>query len=365
MSHPPHLPNPSCSVPLHQSWQRLGLIVLSIVFGLIGGISGASMAIGWIWPDFGGGNYWLVSNVERATSRAELQEVIKKETVQKIMIVYSGSQKIGNVSYLNEKSKLGEAAVVGSDGWLSMYLPDQRDLNTYNLWTIVNNEGGNYQATKVLYDNKTRIVYFKIKGLSKVGEKEISNEQFKVIGFSEGEKIGSGIFVYQNGLWNSNFLDYEYFLTENPHLDSAPVRLFSLQNKNLNPGSMVINNQGRLVGFVMENGAVLQSVHIARVLPGVLNKQQIIYPTFMVEGWFSSEQKLVSDNNIIKGFLVTNVLKTDAKLLKGDIITEINGQIVENENLWYNLRGENARLKVLRRGKILDLEAVIKENIFK
>ncbi|MDO9509851.1 MAG: hypothetical protein Q7J14_01020, partial [Candidatus Magasanikbacteria bacterium] len=309
--------------------------------------------------------YWLVSNVERATSRVDLQEVIKKETAQKIMTVYSNSQKIGDVSYLNEQSRLGEAAVVGSDGWLSMYLSDERALNNYNLWMIINNEGGNYQATKVLYDSQTQIVYFKIKGLPKVGEKEMTNEQFKVIGFSEGEKIGNGLFVYQNGLWNSDFLDYEYYLTENPHLDSAPVRLFSLQNKNLKPGSMVINNQGRLVGFVMENGVVLQSIHIARVLPGVLNKQQIIYPTFMVEGWFSNEQKLVSNNNIIKGFLVTNVLKTEAKLLKGDIIMEINGQIVEDENLWYNLRGENARLKVLRRGKVLDLEAVIKENIFK
>ena len=365
MSHPPHLPNPSCSISLRQLWQRLGLIFLSIIFGLIGGLTGAAMTIGWIWPDFGGGNYWLVSQVDRNGQRIELQEVIKKETAQKIMAVYSGAQKIGNVSYLNESSKLGTAAVVGSDGWLAMYLLNERDLNSYFSWTIVNIEGGTYQAKDALYDRQTKIAYFKIKGLPKIGDKETANEQFKVIGFSEGEKIGGGVFIFQNELWNSNFLDYEYFLTEKPHLDAAPIRLVSLQNKNYDIGSMVINGQGRLVGFVTENGAVLPSIYIARVLPGVLNKQQIIYPTLSVEGWFSQEQKLVADSNTIKGFLVTTVLKTDAKLQKGDVIMEINGQIVENENLWYNLRGETARLKVLRRGKFLDLEAQIKENIFK
>jgi len=57
-------------------------------------------------------------------------------------------------------------------------------------------------------------------------------------------------------------------------------------------------------------------------------------------------------------------VKNDAKLQKDDVILEINGQIAENENLLYNLRGEKARLKVLRRGKVLDMEVQIKENIF-
>ena len=365
MAHPPHLPNPSCSIAFRQLWQRLGLIILSIAFGLIGGLTGAAMTIGWVWPDFGGGNYWLVSQIDRTSSKTELQEMVKKETEQKIMTVYSGLQKFGTVSYLNESAKLGEAAIVGSDGWLSMYLPMEHDLNYYNSWIAVNSEGRNYQATGVLYDRQTKIVYFKIKGLPKADEKEIVNEQFKVMGFSEDEKTGNEIFVYQNDLWNSDFLDSDYFLTEKTHLDSAPIRLTSLQSKNFNSGSLVINDQGRLVGFVADNGAVLSSIYISRVLPGVLNKQQIIYPTLSVEGWFSREQKLVFDNNVVNGFLVTNVLKNDAKLQKGDVILEINGQIVDNENLWYNLKGETARLQVLRRGKVLDLEAPIKENVFK
>jgi S1-C subfamily serine protease len=128
---------------------------------------------------------------------------------------------------------------------------------------------------------------------------------------------------------------------------------------------LVFNVQGKLIGLINEKGEVVSGQYLTRVLPGVLNKQQIIYPTLSVEGWFSVEQKIVIDNEIQKGFLVVNVLKNDAKLQRGDVILEINGQIVENENLWYNLKGEKARLKVLRRGKVLEFEAEIKENIFK
>lgn len=363
--HPPHLPNPSCSLALRQLWQRLSVVLLAVAFGLIGGLTGAAMAIGWIWPDLGGGDYWLVSQIERTSQKIELQEGIKKETSQKIMTVYLNSQKIGNTAYLNNNVKLGEAAVVGSDGWLAMYLSAERDLNSFRSWVIINNEGAVYQVSASLYDRQTKIVYFKIKGVSENGGKEIANEQFKVIGFSDGEKISDAVFVYQNDLWNMDYVDGEYFLTEKPHLDAAPIRLLSLQNKNLQAGSVVVNDQGRLAGFVTEKGSILPSIYMARVLPGVLNKQQIIYPTFSVEGWFSNEQKLMSGNSIVKGFLVTNILKTEAKLQKGDVILEINGQIADSENLWYNLRGEQARLKVLRRGEVLDLTATIKENIFK
>ncbi|HRY36417.1 MAG TPA: PDZ domain-containing protein [Candidatus Magasanikbacteria bacterium] len=365
MSHPPHLPNPSCSISLHQLWQRLGLIFLSIFFGLIGGLTGAAMTVGWIWPDLGGGNYWLVSQVDRSSQKVEMEEFIKKETSQKIMSVYENSQKSGEVSFLNSQSKLGEAALVGSDGWLAMYLSDEKKSNNFITWTAVNNEGRTYKIEKLLYDKLTKIVYFKIRGLTKSGETEIKNEQFKVIGFSENEKLGEQVFVYQNNSWRYNFLADEYSLTVKPHLDSVPMKVRTLENKNAPAGSLVLNNQGRFLGFLNENNEVIGSVYVNRVLPGVLNKQQIIYPTFSIEGWYSSEQILITDGGVVKGFLVTGVLKNDSKLQKGDIILEINGQIVENENLWYNLRGEQARLKVLRRGKVLDLEAQIKENIFK
>ena len=364
-SHPPHLPNPSCSISLHQLWQRLGLIILSVAFGLVGGLTGATMAIGWIWPDFGGGNHWLISQVDRNSQKVEMGEFIKKETSQKIMSVYENSQKSGDISFLNAQSKLGEAVLVGSDGWLAMYLSDEKKANYFSAWTAVNNEGRVYKLEKILYDRLTKIVYFKVHSLEKSGETENKNEQFKVIGFSENEKIGEQVFVYQTGSWRYNFLADEYAVTVKPHLDSVPLKVQTLENKNASAGALVLNTQGRFLGFLNENYEVVGSIYVNRVLPGVLNKQQIIYPTLSVEGWYSFEQVLLTDDGSIKGFLVTGVLKNDSKLQKGDVILEINGQIVENENLWYNLRGEQARLKVLRRGKVLDLEAQIKENIFK
>ncbi len=362
--HPPHLPNPSCSLLLRHLSQRLGIFLLAIISGLIAGLAGGAMAIGWIWPDFGGGNYLFVSQGERGNQRIEMEEVIKKETSQKIMTVYKGTQKAGDVTYLNSQNKIGEAVLVGSDGWLAMYLENERELNTVYLWAAVNHEGSVYQVEKNLYDKFTKIVYFKIKGSLKKDGDQIKNEQFKVVGFSDGEKFGSQVFVFQNNQWLYNFLDFEYFTTEKPHLDSVPLRVVSLGNKNTQIGSLVFTTQGRLLGVINKDGEMISSIYLTRVLPGVLNKQKIIYPTLSVEGWFSTEQKIIINNEAVKGFLVVNILKNEAKLQKGDVILEINGQIVEDENIWYNLKGEKARLKIMRRGTFLDLEAQIKENIF-
>ncbi len=361
--HPPHLPNKTCSLALHQAKQRMAIILLAVVFGLVGGVTGTSMAIGWIWPDLGGGNYWLVSQVDRTGQKVFLEEIIKKETEQKIMTVYPNTQKIGEVFYFDNNNKLGEAIVVGSDGWLAMYLENERDLINFQFWRVLNFENRIFQVSNQLYDKQTNILYFKIKNLS--DQEEIKNEQFKVMGFSEDFKNGDSVFVNQRGSWQTNFLEQDHYLTEKQHLDSTPLKLTILENKNIQAGSVIINKQGRLLGFVNKEGEMLGSVYMARILPGILNKQQIIYPTFMVEGWYSVEKPIFDQNGSYKGFLVTNVLKNEAKLQKGDIILEINGQIVENENLWYNLRGEKARLKILRRGKFLDIEAQIKENIFK
>jgi len=300
--HPPHLPNPSCSISLRRLFQRLSLILLSIFFGLIGGLVGGAMAIGWIWPDYGGGNYWLVSQIDRSNQKLQLQEFIKKETSQKIISVYSGGQKSGEINFLNIDNKLGEAAMVGSDGWAAMYLSEERKFNTYASWLAVNSEGRIYRVEKALYDKFTKIVYFKIRGLVKQGDTEIKEEQFKVIGFSENEKFGSPVAVYENNLWRLANLADERALTTKPHLDAVPLRVWSLNISDIPVGTLVLNDQGRLVGLINESGQMLKSVYITRVLPGVLNKQQIIYPTLSVEGWYSGEQTFVFDNEKIRGF---------------------------------------------------------------
>lgn len=365
MSHPPHLPNKTCSLALHQLQQRLVVILLATFFGLAAGLTGAIMMIGWIWPDFGGGNYWIVSKTDRSSQNLDLEEVIKRETIQKIFSVYSDTQKIGNISYFDNSDRLGEAAIVGSDGWLCMYLENEKDHLNYLQWNAVNFEGRIFKINNPLYDKNSKIFYFKIKKLEEKDE-TLKNEQFKVFSFSEEQKSGDAIFVYQNNLWQFNYLGQQYFSTEKSHLDAVPLEFSLLEKSGSVFGSLVVNKQGKLVGFINQKGEIFSSLYISRVLAGVLEKQQIIYPSLMVEGWYNQEKTLFNENGEpIKGFIVVNTLKNNTILFKGDVILEINGQVVENESLWYNLRGEKTRLKVLRRGKVLEFETEIKENIFK
>ena len=102
---------------------------------------------------------------------------------------------------------------------------------------------------------------------------------------------------------------------------------------------------------------LLPITYLARVLPRVLSEQKIFYPTLGVEGWFSSEQPLVYAGQRLDGFAVSRVF-TGVNLKKGDVITEINGQIVGVDTMWYDTN-QVLKLKVWRNGKILEMDAKV------
>jgi len=122
---PPHLPPPVCNIADHKKWLRLKLILASAAFGLLAGLSGASILLGWIWPGYGGTDVWTVTEQNRsALSKVQLEEKIAKEIQERIFSVYARATAFNSDSYLKKSDKLGEGVAISSDGWLAMYLPD-------------------------------------------------------------------------------------------------------------------------------------------------------------------------------------------------------------------------------------------------
>jgi hypothetical protein len=270
--------------------------------------------------------------------------------IDRVATVYSRISSSHGVNYFSDNDKIGEAVAVTSDGWLVMQ--HVGSVNGYKSWQVLFNDEV-YKITNILTDQNTGLAYFKLATNEQVAGRDGS--QFKVVSFENSlARVGDEVYVLQNGGWQYAIVKQLLPKAINlPHADSAPVARYSL-NINIESGEVVIDKTGKVIGVVTDDSLVLPAQYISRVLAGVLEKKIIFYPSFGLEGWFDFEQPIVVGTESLKGFLAT---KGSGNVRSGDVITEINGQIVNEENLWYNLDATSAvRVKIIRAGKILEVE---------
>ncbi|HLC69807.1 MAG TPA: S1C family serine protease [Patescibacteria group bacterium] len=355
---PPHLPAPSCNIKEHHRWQRIKLIIAAAVFGLAGGMTGASIVLGWIWPGYGGGETLMIARGSVVASDRQLEEKVRSEISERIASVYSAGLTESGLKYLPEENKLGEAIVVGSDGWLAMSAPEAITHNKN--YQVVFANGRVFGLEKIVYDSEAKVAYLKV--LNSVDD---VTSQFKVISFVGELAYGDSLFTHAENNWSSlSVAGVTYRGYANAHLDTAPLVVYNLFGDK-KPASIVINNQGKFAGFVETNGTILPAQEIERTLSSVLVSGQATYPSLGVEGWFSEEQPVVIDRDVKKGFLVTKVVGRNSLLRRSDLIMEINGQIVDPANFWYNVNGrDNVNLKIWRQGKVLDLSVLVTKISF-
>lgn len=352
--HPPHLPNPTCNIKNHERWINIKSLIVVTLFGLAAGITGAAVMLGWIWPNFGGGDTWVVSQNNIDLGRGQLDALVGKESNERVYNVYTDMAHLDTFAYLSEKNKLTEAVAVSSDGWLAMYVPKSEKAMSYKKWRIAGYNGTVYKIDKFLFDERARLAYAKVSLLA-MAEKNASLTQFKVTGFGDSLAPFDDIFAHEQDGWRYGRVGYvEYGVFGEDHLDSGPNRAYVLEG-DFSVGSAVINNRGRLVGFVMDNKMLLSGSALTRILPEVLSREKIVYPTLGVNGWFGFERGAQADGEAMNGFVVERVLSKKTPLRRGDIVTEINGQVVSDEGLWYNIADQEVKLTVRRAGKILEL----------
>lgn len=354
---PPHLPNPTCNIRNHERWINLKLILVAVGLGLLSGVTGAMIVIGWIWPNFGGGDTWIVSQ-NRSSAIPPLTESVIIETSERIFGVYADSVKISDTTVLKNEENMGDAVAVSSDGWLAMYLKKGASISLYKKWRVLGSSGAIYKVDNVIRDQYSSFSYIKISPLvSATNTDQNPLNQFKVASFSDPADYSDEVYVYEGGNWKYNRVGYRAKnFSSLSHLDSAPNYSYELENGSA-AGSIVITGRGRMVGFVSDEGTLLPNAQITRILPEILSKQKITYPSFGAAGWFGFEQPIIMNAKFSEGFYVDRVWSKKSKLRRGDIVTHINGQIVQDENLWYNTGSSQVSLTVMRAGKSVDLSA--------
>lgn len=351
---PPHLPPKSSNLKMRQLSQNLRVIFLSTVLGVLAGITGASIVLGWIWPYVGEGDTWASSKIKSSFSIKQLEDHTQKEMEERMVKIYRKSSIFYGTTYLDNVDYVGEGVVVGTDGWVVFYTNTQ--FSDYTNWQILDKKGNLYKVNEIYKDPYSSLVYFHINFKNQ-------ESQFKVATFFN-DKINSGedVYVFSDGSWHHSFVKYPlYVKSVNPHLDTKYLFRFSLAFE-FKTGEIVISKQGRFLGFVDSQNLLMPFNLVSKTLPKALSRNQITYPSLGVEGKFSSETPIVLKDNLQDGFLVMRILKNKTSLRLGDVVLKINGAQINSEDLWSQLVGlEKATLTVLRSGEIVEFETLIFE----
>jgi len=348
---PPHLPAPVCDVPAYRKLQRLKVLAVAVVFGLLAGLTGAAVMLGWIWPNWAEGDVWVTARAGIVANRGRLEEMVRLDMKEKVATIYSGKTLWRQAAYLNPKDIVGDAAVVSSDGWAAMYYPAY--VGSYRNWQVVINDKV-LRVSNAVFDRVSGILFVKIGDTT---TSTVNNAPYKVSAFDSTVMVGSGVFVYDTGLWTATEISsVASGAAKWPHLDTAPVNMWVV-GEEYPAGKLVINAEGKIVGVTIGDDRVMAVSNVARILPMALENQKIIYPSLGVNGWYSTERTIFADGTTVGGFAVSEVWGKSSLLRAGDVISEVNGKaIVENANLWYDISGATTvNVKVWRSGKTLDL----------
>jgi len=351
--HAPHLPKKKESKKIEIFSDRLKAIIFSVILAVFAGLTGAMIVLGWIWPYAGEGDTWVLSQTRSSISQKELEGIVKQEMASRIVSVYKKSSFLYGTEYFEPQNKISPAVLIGSDGWLVMYY-DQSLPNFMN-WKVVLEDGLVYEIEKAVKDDYSDLLYVR---LSALAEKE---KQFKVVSFSDKDiNSGDEVYVFQNGNWNISNVKFSVLPKKvDSHLDTSPVLKYLLTDK-FDSGSVVINKQGRIVGIIDNGFNLLPYKTITRVMPFVLSESKIEYPSLEIKGFFSEEMPIKTDDGLVSAFMITKVLDAQSLLRAGDVITEIDGQKISLNTYYQTISSrENLLVKVLRRGKIIELEVEV------
>jgi hypothetical protein len=351
---PPHLPPPTSNIARHRQWERLKIILVSTLFGLISGLSGAAILLGWIWPLTSGTEGFFYTRT--SSPKDQLQARAQLKIADEIFSVYSKATTIGKGKYFSKNDKIGDGVMSVTSGWVIMYYPQFN--NRASDWIAVAENGSLYKVSRTLFDKRTGLLYAKLEAL--VAKPGVTDEQFKVVTFNNGLNQYDEVFVLQEGRWLSSMVVGPSQSSEDSHLDTAAPPTYNL-NDSFVDGSVVIDGQGNMIGFIRDRAIVMSMVNENYFLNGIEDKKQILYPSLGVEGWFSDEKIIVVNEEKISGFVVTKVDGNKQLFQKGDIILQVNGRPADRTNMWYTINNQKVRVSIWRSGSTIEAQAAVLE----
>ncbi len=347
MSHPPHLPQKSCSVTLHNLFHNIRNIVFFVCLSVFAGITGALIVIAWIEPTFYGSESVFFVNRD-VDNQFVSQEFPDPHITQRVnygtMRLYDKTQALGETSFYPPQAFLGRAAMLSSDGWAVAYMPHKSSVSTIE---VLDYQGTMYEIDEMIIDPYTDFVYFKFNGTD-----------FHVMSFGDWDAVVSGEElwsvdndgIHKRMIGQSQNIDMSVYNALIPYTQYEVVPALSEE-------SLVVNTQGQFVGFVDKQNVLELGWSVSHHVGALLSQDDINNPSFSLLGYIVENNQIGQMNDAEStGFFVTSANGTD-ELLAGDIILKMNGVMLRRDMLYQQIyqAGDPVTALVLRNGVKVDI----------
>jgi hypothetical protein len=346
----PHLPNKTCRIDTYYRLQNVKWILLFALFAFIAGGCAAIVLTVWFLPN--GYNTVLTYNSwENGRNLfAQPDQLFMRQAKQRLLTVYDKRQKING--FYPRSAYVAQAALISSDGWAVAYLPNYQ-IGAEKNFEILDSDNNLQQLSKMIYDKNSQLWYFKIK-----------NAGWRVITFPDWLEINSGTDLWAVGFgnWQARLLKNITERTGNKDFAMSQPTTELVLNEKADSGSLLLNNNGDLVGIVGANN-IINGFLIERELATLLATGKLGYQSLSCQGYFVYSQNSLTNS---LGFYVSKstTRASSSTLGVGDVILEINHEVLDHnhlaEQVW--LAPEIVLIKVLRKGNLVEVE-VKKERV--
>ncbi len=340
----PHLPPPTCSVPLHRRLERVPIIVL---FTLLAVLSSVAVSL-FVVSRFSFSPMTETRIVVAGTSNKEqstLDPQVVRDVREKTVTLLDTTKK--SFESYGAGALMGQAALLSTEGWAvtTAVLP-----NALTNIRAVDAQGKLHSISEQRIDTQTGLRYIKIQheGL----------RIFDVLGDVPQSETVTPVFSFDR-VGVSPLLLSLAVLDERPSFLFAQARLMLRTEPMLDRSSVLVNDRGVLVALSTADGALISGAVVRHGLPFVLSKKPITtvslpYTLSLVTGVQKDEQLLP-----LVGYLVTKIQpkKPNEVLRVGDIITRVDNKVVDEvvlALLAYDIR-EQVPLTVYRDGVEVDV----------
>ncbi len=347
---PPHLPAHTFSLDGFRRLVQLKWFLIMVVTGVISGAIAGAVTLAWLFPsDRSAGSYIVNRFVQSDTAQEpKLDAELIRRTRERVVTVVDFSSAISD-QYLEASAHVGSAALLSSDGWSVMLLPESGSLpaRLHDIFGI-DYQGKRLRIEKTLRDTQTGLLFIKF-----------DTEDARVMSFGQWDDLTEG-----RGMWVVG-QEWDYARIDDLHVDShrrspaqatSDVMSISLASA-LEYEGIAMSDTGDLYGFARDDrfiSAWFAQYHLAHILEQAALRSGA-RPWY---GYFVTDVKDIhaSDSSFV--YYVTRSLDSwSTGVRSGDILTAINDQSITPSSLHRILLDQTTeiQLTILRKGEELVL----------
>lgn len=321
-----------------------------LVIGILAGaVAGLTVSV-WLTPTF-------VADTFIGSSERQRGMITKPDPAfvnvarQRMVDIYDTQKKVGNIGY-PQKSYIGSAVVLSSDGWVVAHVPSYKT-GAERSWELVDNRGTPHPVVQSLFDQVTGLLYLKARFDIVLPVVELADAS---------GLLGEAVWVVGHGEWQGGLVEEPQGREEDKVSPLWSPQYRYAVTPTPQSGAIVLTEDGRVAGFVDEEHLLLDAWLIHVQLSLVLTENRVQYYGLPIEGVILERILVNGDLDDQGGFYVQKSSVREVRV--GDVITAIQGEPVRRERFARQVLSApiEVTLTIRRSGNTLE-EVVVKKVI--